>query len=261
MTLTINPQHKPVHWLRKYSPHIGFGSFVLAIVSVIVGLYALYPPSQKSAPVVIIDSPSRPAPSPSVREPRATLKRDANLNSSPDNALQPASGQPIEQSLQQPVLPQRVIEQLKITEVPFVSSGKINFQGLLVSSVVRIRIINDFTAITFKVDGSMNDQKGLFVICPFGTDSWSTDTNIVDNNGRRYRLVNSAPDVPEKVDCNAGIGGAEGRLYYLEPHETVYPTYLFERIDPRARTLEIHFISAVPNIYNPPPPPIRVEMQ
>jgi hypothetical protein len=254
MTLKINPQHKPIHWLRKYSPHIGFGSFLLAIVSVIVGFYTLSPPSQKSAPVVIIDTPSRPAPTPSAREPRATLRRDANLNSSPDNALQPTSGQPVEQSLQQPVLPQRITEQPKTTEVPLASSSAVNFLGLLTVSVIHVRIMNDLTAVTLRLDGSMNDRRDFYIACgdidiPLMAGGVTTSlTNIVDGAGHRSNFIrNVGGGVPETMTCN---GGSTVGTYALEAHEVIYQTLLFERVSQNAKNLDLNY-SLIPGLSTP----------
>jgi hypothetical protein len=254
MTPPINPQRKPAHWIRKYSAQIGFGSFLLAIVSVVVGLYTLYPPPQKSATVVTIDSPSRPAPTPSAREPRATLKREAKLDSSPDDALQAASRPPVEQTLQQPVLPQRIIGQPKITEAPLASSSTVNFHGLLLVSVVRVWIANGLTAITLKVDGSMNDRRDLYIACG-GNDLplmaggvAAYQTTIVDDTGHRSNFIRNVSDgVPEKLVCN---GGNDSGLYNLEAHEVIYQTLLFERVPQNVRSFDLNY-SLIPGVYTP----------
>jgi len=63
-------------------------------------------------------------------------------------------------------------------------------------------------------------------------------TNIIDSNGRRYALINDHPDVPEQIR-----NYQSDSIYMFEPHESVLVTYLFEKVDDTAQSLDVHFIS------------------
>jgi hypothetical protein len=93
------------------------------------------------------------------------------------------------------------------------------------------------TAITIKVDGSNNDDPYRWIPAPTRTAQagfYTANTNIIDQNGRRYRLVDDNVDVPEQVKYKGGN-------YVLAPYETIFVTYLFEALDPNARKLNITF--------------------
>jgi hypothetical protein len=72
----------------------------------------------------------------------------------------------------------------------------------------------------------------------FFGDIMPRGTNIIDNNGRRYKLINDKPDVPEQIQ-NYEMDS----VYQLEAREAVFVTYLFEKLDDSARSLDVHFIS------------------
>jgi hypothetical protein len=93
------------------------------------------------------------------------------------------------------------------------------------------------TAVTIKIDGSGNDTSDRWIPAPMRTSQasfYSANTNIVDQSGRRYRLVDDDVDVPEQVKYSGGN-------YVLAPHESVLVTYLFEPLTPDARKLSITF--------------------
>jgi hypothetical protein len=102
---------------------------------------------------------------------------------------------------------------------------------------VRIRQYNGMTAVTIKVDGSGNQESDRWIPAPMRTAQasyYTANTNIVDQNGRRYRLLDDDVDLPEQVKYRGGN-------YILAPHESVLVTYLFELLSPDARKLNLTF--------------------
>jgi hypothetical protein len=234
-----------IHWARKYSAEIGVGLFVLAIIFIGLGLHSL---GDKPKPVASetpqSPQPVQPAPVPQTqRKPKHTIAHPVQTASAATTQRLPA-----------PQPQKRIIEQPKIQDIPFSSSTKLNIQGLLQVSVSQIREVNGMTAITFKVDGSMNSQQGIGLMKITAGSGEGNMTNVIDSNGRRYRLLNGNPD--GRLSYVTGIGPD---VYRLEPHETVYPTYLFENIDHNASSLDIHFIS-FGYLFGYDIPPIHVVM-
>jgi TolB-like protein len=121
-------------------------------------------------------------------------------------------------------------------EIPFQSSAWIYWQQLR-ASVVRIRSYNGLTAITFKIDGSSNSDPYRWIPAPMQTaahDFYTANTNIIDQNGRRYRLMDDSVDLPEQPKYSNGN-------YVLAPHESIFVTYAFEPLGPAAHKLKITF--------------------
>ncbi|HEV7676334.1 MAG TPA: CsgG/HfaB family protein [Candidatus Angelobacter sp.] len=124
----------------------------------------------------------------------------------------------------------------EITEIPIQSSTWIYWQQLR-ASVVRIRRYHGLTAVTFKIDGSSNNDPYRWVPAPMQTsmhDFYTANTDLVDQNGRRYRLLEDSPDLPEQTKYKNGN-------YVLAPHESIVVTYLFEPIDTPTRKLKVTF--------------------
>jgi hypothetical protein len=137
--------------------------------------------------------------------------------------------------ISQPVV-RKVFSAPEITDIPFKTSSWINWQGLR-ASVIRLREYNGMTAVTFKVDGSNNSEPYRWIPAPKRTsmsEFYTSNTNIIDQSGRRYRLLEDNPDVPEQTKYENGN-------YVLAPRETVFVTYLFEAIDPAARKFDVTF--------------------
>ena len=135
-----------------------------------------------------------------------------------------------------PVTPVNSFSSPEAVDLPLQSSSWISWQGLR-ASVIRVRIYNGLTAVTFKIDGSNNADPYRWVPAPMETamhDFYTANTNIIDQSGRRYRLVDDNPDVPEQTKYNNGN-------YVLAPHEIILVTYLFEPLDSSARKLNITF--------------------
>jgi hypothetical protein len=100
-----------------------------------------------------------------------------------------------------------------------------------------MRSFNGMTAVSFKIDGSGNNDSGRWVPAPKRTsqaDFYSANTNIIDQSGRRYRLIDDNVNVPEQITYQGGN-------YVLAPHETIFVTYLFDALDPAARNLDVTF--------------------
>ena len=151
--------------------------------------------------------------------------------------------------------PPSTVQRSSSDEVPIQSSSQIQSSGTS-AIVTRIRSMNSLTAVTFKIDNSMAGKQAWIrqpSQFPFGI--YTNKTLIIDNNGRRYRLVNDHPDVPEQVSRY------EMNVYTLEPHEIAYVTYLFEKLDPAARSFDVHFISMNTDGDFPDQTPIHVALQ
>jgi hypothetical protein len=147
----------------------------------------------------------------------------------------PTSG-PLPSPTRAPQDDEKIFTQPEIAELFIQSSSSIYWQGLR-ASAVKIRKYNGMTAITFKIDGSGNSDSDRWVPAPRRTaqaDFYTANTNVIDQNGRRYRLIDDNVDLPEQIRYAGGN-------YVLAPHETVFVTYLFEALDPSARKLNVTF--------------------
>jgi len=250
MRATLQPSVQKAHWARKYSQEIAIGFFFLALLFIGIAIYWAFSQTPTTSTGVTIQSPAAPLAS-------SPPKHDRTLPT-PEVSQTP---QPILYPLLVPEAtpaPRRIIAQPVVSEVPVLSSTFAYADGIK-ATVTRIRTINGFTAVTFKVDGSGNSRSDLFVVqVKGGSDDFRTEhTYLIDNNGRRYHLVNEKPEVPEQIPSYDNNG-----FYMLAPHEVVFVTYLFDKVDDSARNLEVHFSNFVWDMGKVDGiPPIRVVLQ
>jgi hypothetical protein len=225
-----NPQPK-VHWARKYSQEIGVAFFLLALAFIVLaGYWWAY--SEKPRPANYAGV--------TVGPPLTTIKRPP---------APPPAVTPIETPTPTPIATpdlssQKLIEQPRIQEIPFLTGSEINRGGTLITRVTKIRIINGFTALTFKIDGSANGQQRIAYRRP---NNPSIDTLIIDDQGRRYAMVNETPSVAEQPRF-----APDSPFYWLEPHESIFVTYLYERLSPDVRSFDVKFSGLINDIGEQP---------
>lgn len=225
MPRTIDAPPSQVHWAKKYAAEISVALGLFSIFFIILAIY------------LAVDKPSQPATVTPQPVPQATpLAPPAQAHKSNQTHSVVRAAAIINAPAPTPTPPQqRIIEQPQYRDLVFSLSSHANLQEILNISVVKIRTGNGNTALSLKIDGSMNTRTDVNIFCPTSDSDFGRSLNIVDNHGRRYRFLGTTLVFPERLACE------NGGPYNLAPHEVVYQTYLFDQFDENISSFDVNF--------------------